>query len=248
MIMVKENNTMTSLELVEQVNIFRREEGNRAELQHRDLLKIIRDEFEEEINEGKISPVTYKDKKGEDRPMFELTTAQAKQVLMRESKFVRKAMIKYIENLEGALQQVSNKEKLLLGLFSNDPMIVADSHKKLVELETKPLIDKIEQDKPKVNTMNAILEQDKYFDGAELAKMLNLKGVGRNLLFEYMRYSGMLLDNNEPVQRYVSNGCAKYIPVQAKNGYITMKPMFSIRMVYKLQKESEEIKEWLENR
>lgn len=102
-------NTITSLELLEQINLFRKEEGNRAELQHRDLLKIIRDEFEEEINEGKISPVTYKDKKGEERPMFELTTAQAKQVLVRESKFVRKRVIHYIEELENRLKAVTYK-------------------------------------------------------------------------------------------------------------------------------------------
>lgn len=91
-LMVQNKNQITSLELLEQINFFRNQEGNRAELQHYDLLKIIRDEFEEEINEGKISAVTYKDKKGEERPMFELTPSQAKQVLVRESKFVRKQL------------------------------------------------------------------------------------------------------------------------------------------------------------
>ena len=65
--------TITSLELVEQINLFREQEG-RAELAHYDLLKIIRDEFEDEINEGEISLVDYKDKKGEKRPMYNLTT------------------------------------------------------------------------------------------------------------------------------------------------------------------------------
>ena len=36
--------------------------------------------------------------------MFELTLSQAKQVLVRESKFVRKAVIAYIEKLETALK------------------------------------------------------------------------------------------------------------------------------------------------
>lgn len=52
------------LEELEQINFFRKQEGNRAELQHKDLMKIIRDEFEEEIAEGNISPGSYKDKKG----------------------------------------------------------------------------------------------------------------------------------------------------------------------------------------
>lgn len=53
------NETVTSLELVKQINLFRGAEGNKAVLQHKDLLKVIRDEFSEEINGGKISPVTY---------------------------------------------------------------------------------------------------------------------------------------------------------------------------------------------
>lgn len=96
-------NEITSLELTEQINIFRKEEGTKTELRHKDLLNIIRDEFSEEINERKISPVEYKDKKGQLRPMFNLTLSQAKQVLVRESKFVRRAIIQYIEKLEKSL-------------------------------------------------------------------------------------------------------------------------------------------------
>lgn len=142
----EQKDKITSLELVEQINIFRKQEGNRKELQHYDLLKIIRDEFEDEINEGKISAVEYKDKKGELRPMFELTLNQAKQVLMRESKYVRKAMIHYIEELEKQLSTIiSYKDRLKLNLFSNDPEIVVRSHKALLELETRELKQEIEQ-------------------------------------------------------------------------------------------------------
>ena len=40
--------TITSLELVERINLFRKEEGKDVELQHKTMLAIIRDEFEEE--------------------------------------------------------------------------------------------------------------------------------------------------------------------------------------------------------
>lgn len=82
----EQKDKITSLELVEQINIFREQEGNRKELQHNDLLKIIRDEFEDEIHEGKISQMFYDLKIGNGAtrksPMFELTLNQAKQVLM----------------------------------------------------------------------------------------------------------------------------------------------------------------------
>lgn len=96
---LREKDKITSLELLEQINIFRVKE-NRSELQHYDLLKIIRDEFEEEITDGKISASEYKDKTGRKLPMYILTFNQAKQVLARESKTVRKAVFKYIEYLE----------------------------------------------------------------------------------------------------------------------------------------------------
>lgn len=57
--------TITSLELVEQINYFRKQEGKLIKLQHYTLLEIIRDEFQEEINAQKILGVEYKDKKGE---------------------------------------------------------------------------------------------------------------------------------------------------------------------------------------
>ena len=101
---LQNKNTFTSLELTELINRFRREEGDRKELEHKDLLKIIRLEFEEEIGEGKISPTSYKDQWNREQPMFILDLQQSRQVLVRESKFVRKAVIKYIDELENKLR------------------------------------------------------------------------------------------------------------------------------------------------
>lgn len=110
--------TITSLELTKQINIFRKEEydykiknnlslgkvelknGRYTELRHDTLLNIIRDEFEKEITDQKILGSTYKDESGKENPYFKLTLDQAKQILIRESKFVRKAMIDYINKLE----------------------------------------------------------------------------------------------------------------------------------------------------
>ena len=64
------------------------------------IIIIIRDEFEEEIDQGKISCVEYLDEKGEKRPQFELTLEQCKQVLMRESKYVRRGIFEYIHKIE----------------------------------------------------------------------------------------------------------------------------------------------------
>lgn len=127
---LKSKNQITSLELLDQINLFRKEEykeklknntlteaekkkGKFTKLEHYNLLNIIRDEFSEEINALKIFAVEYKDKKGEKRPMFILTLNQAKQVLLRESKYVRRAIITYIEVLEQAIIDKAKSEWLL---------------------------------------------------------------------------------------------------------------------------------------
>lgn len=74
--------SFTSLELVELINQFRVQEGSKSNLLHKTFLDVIRDEFAEEINEQKILPVKYLDKKGEERPMFILDLKQSRQVLV----------------------------------------------------------------------------------------------------------------------------------------------------------------------
>ena len=104
-VIVKNKDKITSLEIVSEINKLRKEEGNKSELRHDNLLQIIRDEFAEEISLLKIQESTYKNDRGREYPMFILSLNQAKQILMRESKFVRKAMINYIEKLE---EQIKN--------------------------------------------------------------------------------------------------------------------------------------------
>lgn len=99
-IITEKKDKITSLEIVAEINRYRKEEGNRTNLQHKDLLKIIREEFSEEIGEGKISPTSYKDQWNREQPMFVLTLSQARQVLVRESKYVRKSVIHFLETLE----------------------------------------------------------------------------------------------------------------------------------------------------
>lgn len=100
-------NEITSLELLNQINIFRKQEGNRTDLRHDTLRDIIRDEFEEEILSQKILEKSISSNGGRPTKIFLLTFNQAKQVLVRESKFVRRAIIQYIEKLEKSLMEAT---------------------------------------------------------------------------------------------------------------------------------------------
>ena len=110
------NNTLTEAQ---------KKRGHYIELRHDNLLRTIRDEFNIQDNrlnfeevKNKIIPTsvegifetTYKDEKGELRPMFILTIDQAKQVLMRESKVVRKAVIQYLNLLEKRIRELERKK------------------------------------------------------------------------------------------------------------------------------------------
>ena len=96
--------------------------GKFIELRHKNLLRTIKDEFSEEINGLKIEPVKntgqnillsqYLDEKGEKRDMYILPLEKAKQVLMRESKFVRKAVIEYIGYLENQNRELEELARI----------------------------------------------------------------------------------------------------------------------------------------
>ena len=113
--MIKKD-TMTSLELLEQINFFRKQERNLcernkndrllADKNHDGLLKTIRDEFDEEIGFGELNETYILDSQGKSRPIFILNLEQAKQVLLKESKFVRKAILKYIKELEETIRLI----------------------------------------------------------------------------------------------------------------------------------------------
>ena len=131
--------SINSKELLKEVNLFRETEykekeannqlteaqkkrGHYIELTHDNLLKIIRDEFNIKVNVVNKNAVknnnhyngpietTYKDNKGEFRTMFILTIDQAKQVLLRESKVVRKAVIQYLNLLEKRIRELERKK------------------------------------------------------------------------------------------------------------------------------------------
>ena len=164
---------ITSLELLDQINIFRKQEGNRAKLKHKSLLEIIRNEFEEEIDWQKILPMSYKDSYDREQPMFVLSYNQAKQVLLRESKFVRRAVIHYVERLEEELQKdfIEKYERQLLGF---DELV-----KRNEELEHNNGNGKY------YKSINNIEWWKDYF-------ILDKKGLGRKLTEELIRLSGEL--------------------------------------------------------
>ena len=118
---------ITSIELVQLINTFRAEEGNKTEKQHKEMLRDIRNEIETleqvGINQRNFALVTYTDKKGEERPCYKLNKAGTLQMLNKESAVVRYKTVCYIEKLEKQLKSnniYSGLSKELQAIFAID--------------------------------------------------------------------------------------------------------------------------------
>lgn len=114
--------------------------------------------------------------------------------------------------MEQQITQMSKKQELLLGLFSNDPIIVANSHKQLVQLETQPLVEKIETDKPYVELAKKRLDSNGLISITDATKTFELK---RGKITKWAKNEGYLHKNNTEVNVKGE----KYFKVYDAKGY-----------------------------
>ena len=76
-----------------------------------------------------------------------------------------------------------------------------------IEQQTKLLTEQ----KPKVDFYEAVTGSSDTIDIASVAKVLNIKGFGRNNLFEFLRDKNILMQNNQPFQTFVDRGYFRVI-------------------------------------
>lgn len=77
----------------------------------------------------------------------------------------------------------------------------------------------IEEMKPKAEFFDTVADSKTAISMNEVAKVLNIKGYGRNNLFEFLRENKILDRWNVPYQRYVDNGWFRVIEQHyQKNG------------------------------
>lgn len=103
---LKKKDSITSKELVEIINYFRKEENRKSMLEHYDLIKAIRKEFKDDLQVGNISDLQETQKISTSNKgyinitVIRLTLKQALRMLTKESIFVRRKVFEYIEYLE----------------------------------------------------------------------------------------------------------------------------------------------------
>jgi phage antirepressor YoqD-like protein len=108
-----------------------------------------------------------------------------------------------------AMREVINsdeqlKAQCLVAIYNGGQEGVLAS-KQLAELEKKPLLKKIEEDKPLVDFAIQVSKTSNSITMAQFAKLIKDEKIkiGRNKLFEWFRNNEYLRHNNEPYQRYM---------------------------------------------
>ncbi|WYL99191.1 MAG: phage antirepressor KilAC domain-containing protein [Gloeotrichia echinulata CP02] len=88
--------------------------------------------------------------------------------------------------------------------------------KALVSAEEAKLIaeSKVLDMAPKVELYNTICESGQNITMGELAKVIGIKGLGRNNLFQFLKNQGILQFNNIPYQKYMNKG--HFVCIQAE--------------------------------
>ena len=176
LIKVNSNNTITSMELVEIINEFRKlENENYKELKHDNFIKKIRKEIDTLENigvctDGNFSVSEYTDTTGRKLPCYHLNRNGMLQMLNSESAFVRYKTIEYIDKLETDIKNILTTQK-------------------------PTYIEEIEVVKAEMGLIEQISSMLHINDNSKLILMKNSldnHGVNTNILPEYTQSKGVL--------------------------------------------------------
>lgn len=189
--------TMTSLEVVDLINKFREEEGNRAVLKHNDFMKSTRKELESlanadvEVDERNISLISYKDSMNREKPCYRMNRSWVLQMCNKESALVRYKTQQYIEVLEQALYDLRFRQ--------------GDKKHQLecMALLQDMLPDDVKQEKVHYIKANTIVDKavSNYFGFPKMIKKIDMNRdmleVRENALNDYLKLFEVLQDNHE---------------------------------------------------
>ena len=107
---------------------------------------------------------------------------------------------------------IANQEKMTPEQIVANALIVAQN---IISQKDR----QIEEMKPKAEFFDTVADSKTAISMNEVAKVLNIKGYGRNNLFEFLRENKVLDRWNVPYQRYVDNGWFRVIEQHyQKNG------------------------------
>ncbi len=181
---------------------------------------------------------------------YALKIDMAKEICMLQKSDKGRQYRKYFLECERKLKEIVDpKSQLLLEIYNGGQGGVLAA-KQLTEIEvreaTKPLLAKIEEDKPLVEFAETISKTSDSIDIGTFSKLVKDQDIkiGRNKLFEWLRDNGYLMKNNVPYQKYIDNNYFEIVEYTYKTSYgekLTTKTLITglgqIKIIEKLRKE-----------
>lgn len=147
---------------------------------------------------------------------YALTLDTAKEISMIQRSDKGKQARQYFIECEKKLKEVVLNQQPVLPLKNQLQLDILNSAGDenrvlyaLLEYEkqyVKPLELENEAMKPKAEFYDIVADSKDTFTMNEVAKNVNIKGLGRNKMFAFLRYHKILMSNNDPYQRYVDAG------------------------------------------
>lgn len=158
------------------------------------------------LDEGSdFTQINGKSQGGRPSKDYALTLSSAKEI----------AMLNGGEKGKEARKYFIECEKIAKDLIEINPKVPTTFREALLlAVEQQETIEKqilqIEVMKPKEVFYDQVTGSDTCFDMADVAKVCDL-GIGRNLLFQFLRENNILRENNTPYQQFIDNGSFRVI-------------------------------------
>ena len=152
-------------------------------------------------------PIFYS---GQIRNMWFLKEEGLYEVLMQSRKPIAKTFKKEVKQILKTIRK--NGMYATDELLDNPDLLIKVATKLKEERErNKELQAKIVIDKPKVDFFDEIISSEDTIDMRTVAGLLNIKGLGRNKLFELLRTRKILDSRNVPYKKFQDAGYFKII-------------------------------------
>lgn len=156
---------------------------------------------------------------GGNQEMWFLTEDGLYEVLMQSRKPIAKAFKKEVKSI---LKQIRKHGMFAADeLLDNPDLLIAAATRLKEEREARIIAEKkIIELKPKAEFYDDVAGSKSAISIAEVAKVLGVKGLGRNKLFQVLRDNKILQSNNQPYQAYVDRGYFRVVEQKwvASNG------------------------------
>lgn len=134
-----------------------------------------------------------------------LTEDGVYEVLMQSRKPRAKEFKKQVKKI---LKEIRTMGYYLSPEFLNSPQCTMQLAQGYIQVthENEELKDYIEEIQPKAEAYDELLECSTALSFGDTAKLLGVKGIGRNNMIAYLRDNHVLMNDNIPYQKYVNEG------------------------------------------